>query len=69
MKINMNDYKEFRIQHGISDGEEDIDDINVLKTKSFNNLTNNRLTPPVLESSSQPSKREAMKMTLMLMKK
>ena len=46
-----------RIQHGISDGEEDIDDINVLKTKSFNNLTNNRLTPPVLESSSQPSKK------------
>ncbi len=45
MKINMNDYKKIsRIQHGISDSEEDIDDINVLKTKSFNNLTNNRLT-------------------------
>ena len=49
-----------RIQHGISDGEEDIDDINVLKTKSFNNLTNNNHNHP---------KREATKMTLMLMKK
>ena len=47
-----------RIQHGLSDGEEDIDDINVLKSKSFNNLTNNRLTPTLESSQGGSKKRE-----------